>query len=82
MLADLYSFPEIPDLTGYACEGHDTEIWTGSGARHAAQYEATAKEICGACLDHAMATERGMRPLDRYGIFGGLNATERAQAAE
>lgn len=66
-----------------ATPGVDPEMWfddRGPGFRDSV---AVAKSICRtcpvrlACLEHAIAYERGAHPKARHGIFGGLTPSER-----
>ncbi|SRR6266567_2051671 len=61
-----------------ACRGTDIEIWFSG--RHFQR----AKEICSGCpvkrqcLSFALTCEQNHYPYHRWGIYGGLTATQRA----
>ncbi|MFJ7909841.1 WhiB family transcriptional regulator [Kitasatospora sp. NPDC096204] len=76
------------DLRGAACAGVDTNLFFPEVdedaediemARAAAEWsERRAKMFCAGCPVRTMCLELALERREKYGIFGGLNAAERA----
>lgn len=75
--------PDITEPPRPACEGKNPELWFPEDSR--TNDGTQAKAICGTCpvrtrcLDMALTIERDGGVTDIWGIYGGLDATQRRQ---
>jgi WhiB family transcriptional regulator, redox-sensing transcriptional regulator len=68
--------------TSAACHGHDPEIWfpapkCGTPSKESRALEAEAKRICRQCPVQPDCLRWAVTNAEPYGVYGGLNETER-----